>query len=134
MEATIKTRTCGACGHPLKGRTDKKFCDDSCRNQHNNGIRAREDLIIRETNKILKMNRRILQSLVPDGSTSATTSFRQLQFMGFNFNYSTHSYSNGPDSFLFCYDHGYLIAEQGKVLLIRGEADPFLMMARSVYR
>jgi hypothetical protein len=96
-------------------------------------MRAREDHIIRETNKILKQNRRILQSLLPDGATSATTSYRQLQFMGFNFNYTTHCASNGSERFLFCYDHGYLIAEHGKVLVMKNETEPFFLRKKPIF-
>jgi predicted nucleic acid-binding Zn ribbon protein len=126
MKATINTRNCVECGHPLRGRTDKRFCDDTCRNHHNNALRAREDIIIKDINKILKMNRRILQSLVPDDAESASSSTRQLQFMGFHFNYFTHSQikENG-ETFFFCYDFGYLILDQGKVLVVKNIADPF---------
>jgi hypothetical protein len=126
METTMKTRNCVECGHPLRGRTDKRFCDDTCRNHHNNALRAREDIIIKDINKILKMNRRILQSLVPDGAGSGNSNTRQLQFMGFHFNYSTHSQvkENG-ETFFFCYDFGYLILDEGKVLVIKDIADPF---------
>jgi len=36
-------RKCLHCDHVLKGRTDKKFCDDYCRNTYNNPtIKARK--------------------------------------------------------------------------------------------
>ena len=31
-----KNKKCLSCGKLLKGRVDKKFCDDYCRNNYNN--------------------------------------------------------------------------------------------------
>ena len=33
---TLQTRLCGVCTRPLRGRSDKKFCNDYCRNTFNN--------------------------------------------------------------------------------------------------
>ena len=34
----MEHRECLECGEPLKGRVDKKFCSDYCRNSHNNKV------------------------------------------------------------------------------------------------
>ena len=36
------SKVCLACGKPLKGRIDKKFCDDYCRNNYNNQQKAKD--------------------------------------------------------------------------------------------
>jgi len=40
--AAAENKTCLACGKILKGRVDKKFCDDYCRNNYNNLQKAKE--------------------------------------------------------------------------------------------
>jgi predicted nucleic acid-binding Zn ribbon protein len=62
MEAT--TRPCLACGKPVKGRIDKKFCDDYCRNVYNNQLKLDENAFVRQVTTILKKNRRILSELL----------------------------------------------------------------------
>ena len=32
--------TCPECGDKLKGRADKKFCSDACRNAYNNKLNS----------------------------------------------------------------------------------------------
>ena len=63
-------RKCKSCEEPLVGRSDKKFCDDQCRNTFNSKIkRENEELIIR-INKNLRLNRKILKQLNPEGRTT----------------------------------------------------------------
>jgi hypothetical protein len=50
MTAEITTAKCLACDKPLKGRTDKKFCDDYCRNNYNNQLKAAKNNVVRNIN------------------------------------------------------------------------------------
>ena len=61
MTAT-ETATCLNCEKTLKGRTDKKFCDDYCRNSYNNQLKASKNNLVRNINNALGKNRRILES------------------------------------------------------------------------
>jgi len=47
-------RLCLACNEPLMGRSDKKFCDDQCRNDYNNKLNSDENNFMRKNRKILK--------------------------------------------------------------------------------
>ncbi|MCH5686755.1 DUF2116 family Zn-ribbon domain-containing protein [Niabella sp. W65] len=47
-------KNCMACGKPVKGRSDKKFCDDYCRNAYNNRANGINSGIIRSINNDLK--------------------------------------------------------------------------------
>ena len=60
--ASNETKTCLACGKPLKGRIDKKFCDDYCRNNYNNQQKAKgsHSSYVRNINNTLLKNRKIL--------------------------------------------------------------------------
>lgn len=60
-------RCCLFCGSELKGRLDKKFCDDLCRNNYHYNQNKHNDIILNTINKSLKHNRKILQKLCARG-------------------------------------------------------------------
>ncbi len=69
---TIKSmeKKCLSCGETLIGRADKKFCNDSCRNNYHHNQNRDQINFIRNINNILKKNRAILKALnPPDGKT-----------------------------------------------------------------
>jgi hypothetical protein len=41
-QETTDGQTCAECGKGLFGRTDKRFCNDTCRNGFNRKLRAEE--------------------------------------------------------------------------------------------
>lgn len=107
MEISIKK--CLTCNKPLKGRTDKKFCDDSCRNSYNNQIKSNCNVYIREINRQLHKNRKILAEILPANSSQAFTSYEKLLEKGFLFKYCTHLISNKKgNAYHYCYEYGYL--------------------------
>ncbi|WP_443938246.1 hypothetical protein [Pedobacter sp. MW01-1-1] len=113
-------RTCLDCGSLIIGRSDKKFCDDACRNNYNNRIKSEDDSIVRWINAILKKNRRILAKLNPDGKTKVSE--KKLIDAGFNFNYYTHTYQTQTgNSYTFCYEFGILALENKNFLLVKKE-------------
>lgn len=119
MENLIIKRPCFYCGKGIKGRTDKKFCNDICRNQFNNKSNQEEGQHIRNINRILNRNRRILRSLLPKGSKSCSTTTGQLAFMQFHFSFYTHTHTNkNGNVFHFCYEFGYLTISQDKVIVV----------------
>ena len=63
MTVFKKLKTCLACGKPLKGGIDKKFCDDYCRNNYNNLQKAKgsHSSYVRNINNTLLKNRKILE-------------------------------------------------------------------------
>lgn len=114
-------KNCVTCGKMIKGRADKKYCNEFCRNYYNNGRKAR-DFATREINHLLAKNRRILQALIPPGESLSRVSREKLLQEGFHFNYYTHVVStNQGATYHFCYDFGYLYLSNEWLLLIRDE-------------
>jgi predicted nucleic acid-binding Zn ribbon protein len=117
MEAT--TRLCLTCGKPLKGRLDKKFCDDACRNTFNNQQNSDQNNFVRNINNILRKNRRLLEEQIPEGEEMKKIQREKLASAGFNFKYHTHQYQNQKGQiYFFSYEYGYLPLESGDWLLI----------------
>jgi hypothetical protein len=117
-----ETRSCRACGNSLKGRVDKKFCDDYCRNNFNNRLRSRSDYsaLVRNINNALLKNRKLLESLLPADQETAKTTRAHLQLLGFHFKYFTHLYITKTGKvYHYCYDHGYIQLENDWVLVVR---------------
>ncbi|MBQ5435932.1 MAG: DUF2116 family Zn-ribbon domain-containing protein, partial [Bacteroidales bacterium] len=53
-------RRCIRCGAPLRGRADRKFCSDACRTDYHNELRRQDEKALREVNRILAANWKIL--------------------------------------------------------------------------
>jgi len=120
MAAETKPRLCLNCDKPLKGRTDKKFCDDYCRNNYNNQLKSNTINLVRNVNNALGKNRRILENLFIAGEEMAKTTRDKLLQKGFQFKYITHTYTNKKgNTYFFCYDIGYLPLESDWYLLVK---------------
>ncbi|MFT4062662.1 MAG: DUF2116 family Zn-ribbon domain-containing protein [Edaphocola sp.] len=117
METTVKQ--CLNCGRAIKGRIDKKFCDDACRNNFNNQQNSEQTNFVRNVNNALRKNRRILGIQL-----SATDGMKKMQREkllqeGFNFKYHTHQYQNQKGQvYYFCYEYGYLPLDGGEWVLV----------------
>jgi hypothetical protein len=113
-------RVCLDCGELVKGRSDKKFCDDQCRSNYNNRLKAEDNSYMRQVNGILKKNHGILQKLNPDGKQKVYR--EKLLKQGFDFNFHTHIYQTQKGgTYHFCYEQGYLILNEQEVLLVKRE-------------
>jgi predicted nucleic acid-binding Zn ribbon protein len=119
MTADIKVKLCLTCSKPIKGRTDKKFCDDYCRNNYNNQLKSATTNLVRNINNALGKNRRILESFFGKEDLIKTTKDKLLE-KGFQFKYITHTYTNKKGNvYFFCYDIGYLPLENDWFLLVK---------------
>lgn len=117
-------RNCLACGKPLRGRADKKFCDDYCRNNYNNQLKGPVNNYVRNINNALGKNRRILDGLLPNNGGVARASKEKLDQLGFHFRYITHTHTTRTGcTYFFCYDCGYLPLEKGNYLIVRKKED-----------
>jgi hypothetical protein len=113
-------RTCIECGKSLKGRLDKKFCDDFCRNAYNNKQNSDQNNYVRKINNALRKNRRILEGLIPENEGMGKCPRKKLADQGFDFKYSTHHYTNKKgDTYHFSYEYGYLPLEGDWCLIVR---------------
>ena len=120
MTAEIVPKKCLTCNKPLKGRTDKKFCDDYCRNGYNNQLKAGDNNFVRNINNALRKNRRILESLLPENEEMAKANKDKLLQKEFQFKYNTHTYTNKKgNTYFFCYEYGYLPLENDWFLIVR---------------
>ncbi len=119
MSTVPEAKTCLSCGKTIKGRTDKKFCDDYCRNNFNNQLKSSTTNQVRNINNALGKNRRILEDIIGEEETLKTTKEKLLQ-KGFQFKYITHIYNNKKgNTYFFCYNMGYLPLENDWYLLVK---------------
>ncbi|MCM0041643.1 MAG: hypothetical protein NBV61_02635 [Algoriphagus sp.] len=113
-------RFCRSCGQILHGRSDKKFCDDGCRNTFNNQQNSIQNKEIRNINSVLKRNRAILLAKLPEGKKQLKVSKDQLLVMGFNLRYMTHQLvlPSGLTA-QFCYELGWVSLDEDCYLIVR---------------
>lgn len=108
----MKTRFCTGCGEPISGRSDKKFCKDSCKSAHHY-LRSveKEDSQFKRIDKQLKTNRRILKEFNKAGK--ATVRKEVLIDEGFNPKFFTHYWkTKNGNLYLFCYEYGFMQKEE----------------------
>jgi predicted nucleic acid-binding Zn ribbon protein len=111
---------CLECGTQIRGRKDKKFCDDSCRNLFNNRKSANNNPWVRRIQNILRHNRKVLQELVDHQLVKSKVHRMRLYEMGFNFQYHTHVQKTpAGNTYFFCFEYGYAPLEQEYVLLVK---------------
>lgn len=105
---------CENCGKPLFGRTDKRFCNDSCRNQFNRNKRNQKktsDLgSFQEISEIIKQNYQILssyQSLKIGNESMFIVNREELVRKGYHFKFFTSIYMDDEGSlWKYCLDYG----------------------------
>ena len=103
----LTDRCCLACDEPLRGRADKKYCDDDCRNTFNNQRNRDKNALMRNVNGILRKNRTILKGLYESGRTKVHE--KKLLESGFRFSYFTNIYqTRSGKMYNFCYEQGIL--------------------------
>jgi hypothetical protein len=115
----ISTRLCLECNKLLKGRIDKKFCDDYCRNAYNNKSKIEESVYVRKINQVLRRNRRILEELLGNEGMSKQSKASLIN-KGFQFHFHTHQYANKKGNiYYFCYEYGFLPLEGDLYLIVK---------------
>ena len=86
-------------------------------------MRESESYHLRNINRILRRNRKILKELLPQGTEKITITKSHLEFLQFHFCFYTHSHTNKNGyTFLFCYEFGYLTISPDRVVVIRRSA------------
>ncbi|MFD2567052.1 hypothetical protein [Pseudotenacibaculum haliotis] len=117
----METRACLECGEAVKGRIDKKFCSDYCRNSYNNKVNKDSKNLIRNINNRLRKNYKILSELNTKGKTKVSRT--RLYDKGFDFQLFTSLYTTRAGStYFYVYNEGYLALENEMYLLIRKES------------
>jgi len=99
---------CLACGTSIIGRSDKRYCDDGCRNSYNNKLNSTSSNFIKKINTILKRNRRILEEMLGNEKMQKVPREKMLT-NGFDFSFFTNQLSNAKGQvYFFVYEYGYL--------------------------
>jgi len=118
----MEKRLCPECGEVLKGRIDKKFCSDLCRNAFNNKLNSDTNNYVRNINNSLRKNRRILEENLVGDTTKISK--QKLIDKGFNFNfYTNQNLTKNNHTYIFCYEFGYLHLENDYVLIVKRKTD-----------
>lgn len=122
------TKNCENCGKLLFGRTDKRFCNDSCRNQFNREKASRDAQKahdnLPEIFKIIKRNYEILQTHHPEKLRPDEGMFfdiADLKDDGFNFKFFTSTGEIDGEVYKFCFDIGWLRSGDLCLLVYRPE-------------
>ncbi|MGJ1236934.1 MULTISPECIES: hypothetical protein [Sphingobacterium] len=112
-------KVCLECGKVIYGRSDKRFCDDACRNAYNNKLNSDQTNLVRNVNNILRKNRRILLDAL-SGEGMVKIQREKLKRLGFDFKFHTHTFSNNKgQTYSFIYETGYLLLENDWVLIVQ---------------
>jgi len=112
-------RVCLECGKSIQGRSDKRFCDDACRNAYNNKLNSDQTNLVRNVNNILRKNRRILSEIL-NGEGMVKIQREKLKRLGFDFKFHTHTFLNNKgQTYSFIYELGYLLLENDWVLIVQ---------------
>lgn len=115
----MKKNYCLECGEEIKGRADKKYCDDSCRNNHNNKLNSDGNNLVRNVNNILRKNRRTLKSILKR-EEHINISMQKLVDQQFNFKYYTNVLNTKNNTtYFYCYEFGYRLLDNNYVMVVK---------------
>jgi hypothetical protein len=111
-------RCCIFCGRELTGRSDKKFCDDNCRNNHSYKQNKYNNDVINKINKSLLYNRNILKSITK--SRRKIVKKQILVNNKFNFDMMTGvRRTQKQQEYKLVYDYAYRYINDEDVLIIK---------------
>lgn len=116
---TPKRTVCRSCGKPVQGRSDKKYCNDFCRNEYNNLHSVSNTVYMRRVNYILRKNRNILLSMIPASAQQVTVSKEKLLVAGFYFALITNVRLTKKGLVYQCYDFEYQLFKENFYLVKR---------------
>ena len=103
-------RHCLECGEPLYGRTDKKFCNISCRSKYHGQLRRWHNALYTNTLDSLNRNYEILEHMYRLHSTFCP--IRELLEMGFLPDFVTHrAEKKGKHLEYRCFDFIYNLSD-----------------------
>lgn len=101
-------RRCLFCGSIINGRSDKKYCDDYCRNNHHYQQNGKKSTLVKGINDVLMRNHSILCSLNKKKET--VVPMEQLKKVGFDFDSFTGLYDTKKGKvYRLVYDQAYCI-------------------------
>lgn len=117
----MENKRCLECLSPVKGRSDKRFCNDACRSSYNNRLNTESSSIIKKINKQLLKNRKILADLLREEKMVKVNEDR-LFTLGFDLEYHTHHLQTSKgQTYFFVYEYGYLPLEKQQYLVVKNK-------------
>jgi hypothetical protein len=127
LEGPAAERENARCAHCNKvmngGRSDRKFCNDICRNTHNREKRREEASLAGEDVaeaiiRIIRKNYALLQKFNRADEQYKIVDRLAIYQKGFNFMYFTSTKVISGDRYYFCFDHGWHDLDYGLIELI----------------
>jgi hypothetical protein len=104
-------RHCLECGELLYGRTDKKFCNTSCKSKYHGHYRSLHNTVYDSTINCLRINYGILEKMFKLNATSCQ--MKDLREMGFSPDCVTHqTEKKGKHLEYRCFDFVYNLSER----------------------
>lgn len=111
-------RYCIFCGKELKGRSDKKFCDDTCRNNYGYQQSKHNNELVNKINRSLLYNRNVLKSIIKCGRKIVKKQI--LIDNNFNFDVMTGLYKTHKKcEYKLLYDYAYRCLNDEDVLVFK---------------
>lgn len=115
----MNEKQCLNCTKSIKGRADKKFCDENCRNQYNNVLNSDTNAEMRKIQNILRKNRRILAELLGE-QDKLKIPIKKLTDKGFQLDFLTQLYQTKSGSqYRFCFEYGWMPLEENMALIVK---------------
>jgi len=123
---------CLQCEKKLSGRSDKKFCNDTCRNLYNRNRKKnapewrsdKEEGII----KAIKKNYDILKNASTFKTFPFTYSRHEMLDQGFHFKFHTSIRENksNHEIYYFCFEYGYKLLSAEKVIIVYNDNQAYI--------
>lgn len=111
-------RLCPQCGAVIHGRSDKRFCSDSCRCDYHNERRRAQEKELRQVNRILAANWRLLSQLIRLGHKDIPAA----ELAARDFNFEVYTAAQRPflrQPVYWCYNYAYTVDRAGVVHILR---------------
>src|SRR5260221_12693044 len=89
-QSTTLCKQCGKIINPLKGRSDRLYCDEKCKNKYHNARNKEDDVEFKRVQRVLRTNRKILKKMFIRDDRDEIQKTRLLK-AGFEFDYHTHT-------------------------------------------
>jgi len=113
-----ENKLCLLCNKIIRGRSDKKFCNDYCRNLFNNKKKLPLTEWVKKTNQILLLNRKILENMLTETKLMNIVEAKMLVDLGFHFEFTTAQHLNKTGTrYYYCYEYGYFPLKGNKYLV-----------------
>lgn len=107
----------------MKGRSDKMYCDISCKNAYNYKKQTEGMAVVMMVDKILHRNYSIMERIFADDKRKYFKMPKlALTKMGFDFNYYTGTYINSKGkTYHYIYDYAWMEFSNQEIMVVKGK-------------